>query len=153
VKVISSAIQKRWTARPSRLAGAALRACVPLWLILQIVFTSIHLYLEPHSNEADSRSFGASAWLTAFAGDEGHDGDADHQRHSAAQHELKALRSARLGPAQMFIASAVQWVHVEQDCPQPQVFEFSGLSPPELPRSWQFLLRAALPVRAPSLLS
>ena len=146
-------MEKRWTAHASSAAGAALRACVPLWLILQIVFTSIHLYLEPHSDGAGTNSGGASAWFTAFAGDDDHDGDGDHERHSAAQHELKALRSARLGPAQIFVASAVQWVDVEQDCPQPQVFEFSGLSPPELPRSWQFLLRAALPVRAPSLLS
>ena len=135
------------------MAGPALRTCVALWLILQIVCTSIHLYLEPHSDGADSRSCGASASLTGFTGDGDHDGDGDHERHSAAQHELKALRSVRLGPAQIFVASAVQWVDVEQDCPQPQVFQFSGLSPPELPRSWQFLFRAALPVRAPSLLS
>jgi len=150
---MSTAIQRGWPGRASAVAGAALRACVPLWLILQIVFTSIHLYLEPHSDGADTSSGGASAWLTAFAGDDDHDGDGDHERHSAAQHELKALRSARLGPAQIFVASAVQWVDVEQDCPQPQVLEFSGLSPPELARSWQFLVRAALPVRAPSLLS
>jgi|GEM_PF-3005542 len=146
-------MQKRWTGRTSRTAGAALRSCVALWLILQIVFTSIHLYLEPHSSGADSSSSGASAWLTAFTGDDGHDGDGDHERHAAAQHELKALRFARLGPAQIFVALAVQWVDVEQDYPQPQVFAFSGLSPPELPRSWQFLFRAALPVRAPSVLS
>jgi len=150
---MSTAIQKRWPARTSRAAGAALRFSLALWLILQIVFTSIHLYLEPHSSGADSGSSGASAWLTAFTGDDDHGTDGDHERHSAAQHELKALRSVRLGPAQIFVASAVQWVDVEQDCPQPQVFQFSGLSPPELPRSWQFLFRAALPVRAPSLLS
>jgi hypothetical protein len=28
-----------------------------------------------------------------------------------------------------------------------------GTGPPEIPRSWQFLLRAALPIRAPSLVS
>jgi hypothetical protein len=149
---MSRAIQRRWTERASRVAGAALRFCVALSLVLQIVLTSIHVYLEPHSDGADTSSGGASAWLTAFAGDDDHDGDGDHERHSAAQHELKALRSARLGPAQIFVASAVQWVDVEQDCPQPQVLEFSGLSPPELARSWQFLVRAALPVRAPSLL-
>ena len=146
-------MQRRWTRRATRAARPIVRLCLALWLILQIVLTSIHLYLEPHSDGADTSSGGASAWLTAFAGDDDHDGDGDHERHSAAQHELKALRSARLGPAQIFVASAVQWVDVEQDCPQPQMLEFSGLSPPELARSWQFLVRAALPVRAPSCLS
>ena len=153
MNVMSTAILRRWAGRANRMAGPSLRSCAALWLILQIVCTSIHIYLEPHSDGPDSESSGAPAWLTTFTGDDSHDGDGDHQRHSAAQHELNALRSVRLVPAQIFVASAVQWVDVEQDCPQPTVFEFSGLSPPELPRSWQFLLRAALPVRAPSLLS
>jgi hypothetical protein len=153
MNVMSRPIQRRWTGRTSRVAGKALRFSVALWLMLQIVCTSIHLYLEPHSDGADFRSSGALAWVTAFTGDDDDDGDGDHERHSAAQHELKALRSVRLVPGQVFVTSAVQWVDVEQDCPQPQVFECSGLSPPELPRCWQFLFRAALPVRAPSLLS
>jgi len=126
---------------------------VGLWLILQIVYTPIHLYLEPHSDGADSRSWGASAWVTALLGDDGHDGDGDHERHPAAQHKFKVLRPERAALAEVLLAPAVASVEVAQDRPQPQVLEFSGLSPPELPRSWQFLLRAALPVRAPSLLS
>jgi hypothetical protein len=146
-------MENRWTAHASSAAGAALRACVPLWLVLQIVYTPIHLYLEPHSDGADSRAWNASAWVTALLGDDGHDGDGDHERHPAAQHKFKVLRPERAALAEVLLAPAVASVEVGQNYPQPQVFEFSGLSPPELPRSWQFLLRAALPVRAPSLLS
>jgi hypothetical protein len=150
---MSRPIQRRWTGRTSRVAGAALRSCVALWLILQIVFTSFHLYLEPHSDGADFSSSAASASATPFIGDDGHDDDGDHERHSAAQHDLKALRSARLGPALIFVAPAVQSVDVEPNHLQPLVFDFSGLSPPELPCCWQFFFRAALPVRAPTVLS
>ena len=53
MNAMSKAMHKRCTGRTSRVAGAALRSCVALWLILQIVFTSIHLYLEPHSDRRD----------------------------------------------------------------------------------------------------
>ena len=65
---MSRTIQRRWTGRTSRVAGAALRSCVALWLILQIVFTSIHLYLEPHSDAADLASSAASAWTAPLIG-------------------------------------------------------------------------------------
>jgi hypothetical protein len=117
--------------------------------MLQIVCTSIHLYLEPHSDGVDFRSSGA----TAFTGDDGHDNDGDHERHPAAQHKFKALRLERAALAEVLLAPAVACVEVGQGCPQPQMFQFSGLPPPELSRSWQFFVRAALPVRAPSCLS
>ena len=148
---MSTALQRRWTGGTSREAGAALRLCVGLWLILQIVYTPIHLYLEPHSDGADSRSWGASAWVTALLGDDGHDGDGDHARHPAAQHKFKVLRSERAAMPGVFLAPVVACAEVGQCCPQPEVVDFSGLSPPELSCCWQFFFRAALPIRAPSL--
>jgi len=142
--------QRRWTGIASRMVGAPLRLCLGFWLVLQIVYTPIHLYRVPHSDEAD---FGTAAPQTAagiFAGDEGH---GHHERHSAAQHKFKVLRPERAALPEVFLAPTVACVVVRQDCPLPEVFEFSGLSPPELLRCWQFLVRAALPVRAPSCLS
>jgi hypothetical protein len=52
---------------------------------------------------------------------------------------------------EMMPVQVVAWVDPQGSCPPPQVVEFSGLSPPELSRCWQFVFRAALPVRAPSL--
>jgi hypothetical protein len=51
------------------------------------------------------------------------------------------------------VVTGVECMDAEKDCPPPPVFEFSGLAPPELLRSWQFFFRTALPVRAPSLFS
>ena len=135
------------------MAGAALRLCVGLWLVLQIVYTPIHLYQVPHAEEADFSTATPLASAAAFEGDEDQDSDGHHERHSAAQHKLKVLRSQRAPVAEMVSVTVAEWVVTEKDCPQPQVFGFSGLSPPELPRCWQFLFRTALPVRAPSVLS
>ena len=146
-------MQRRWTGAASRTAGAALRLCVGLWLVLQIVYTPIHLYRVPHSEEADFSAPAPLGTAAALDGDEGHGGDGEHERHPAAQHKFKVLRSERAAMAGVFLAPAVECVEVAQDCPQPQVVNFSGLSPPELHRSWQFFFRAALPVRAPSLFS
>ena len=143
----------QWTGRARRMAGAVLRFCVALWLVLQIVYTPIHLSLEPHSEEAEFSAAAPLAPAAAFAGDDGHEGDGPHERHSAAQHKLKVLRSQRAPVAEMVMVSVAEWVATEKDCPQPQGVGFSGLSPPELLRSWQFFFRTALPVRAPSLLS
>lgn len=146
---MSRAIQARWIGQARRQASAALRLCAALWLVLYIVYTPIHLNLEPHSDEADFK--GATPGALATVADESHNDD--HERHTAAQHKLKALRSHRAPVPEMALVTVVKWVAAQNDCPQPQVFEFSGLSPPELPRCWQFLFRTALPVRAPSLLS
>jgi hypothetical protein len=146
-------MQMRWNARTSRKAGAALRFCVALLLGLQIVYTPIHLYRVPHSDEADFSAAAPLASAAAFVGDVDHDGDGHHERHPAAQHKFKVLRSEQTAAAEMVLVAVVEWVNAEKDQPQPQVFDFSGLSPPELSRSWQFIFRAALPVRAPSLVS
>ena len=150
---MSRAIPTRWTGRTSRKAGAALRFCVALWLVFHILYTPIHLHRMPHSEEADFIAEAPLAAGAAFVSDEGHDGDEHHERHPAAQHKFKVVNSERLVLVQMLAVPAVKWMNAEQDCPQPQVFDCSGLSPPELPGCWQFFFRAALPVRAPSLLS
>jgi hypothetical protein len=144
---------RRWIGRTSRKAGEALRFCLALYLMLQIVCTSIHIYLEPHSDLVDSGSTEKAALVTVVMGDDGHDDDSDHERHPVTHHDLKALRTQRAPVAELVMTVIVAWVPAENDCPEPQAFEFSGLSPPEFTRSWQFLFRAALPVRAPSLLS
>ena len=146
-------MQRRWTGRTSRMAGAALRLCVGLWLVVQIVYTPIHLYREPHSDEAEMSAPPHLASATVYEGDEHQGSDEHHERHSAAQHKIKVLRSQRALVVEMVPVEVVQWVEAERDCPAPQLFEFSGLSPPEFIRSWQFVFRTALPVRAPSLLS
>jgi hypothetical protein len=146
-------VQRRWTGRTSRMAGAALRLCVGLWLVVQIVYTPIHLYREPHSDEADVSPPTPLASGAAYEGDARQGSDEHHERHSAAQHKIKVLRSQRAPVAEMVPVRALQWVEAERDCPAPQLVVFSGLSPPEFVRSWQFVFRAALPVRAPSLLS
>lgn len=144
---------KRWIRRTSRKAGEALRFSLALFLMLQIVCTSIHIYLEPHSDLLDSGSNERPALVTAVIGDDGHDDDSDHERHPVTHHDLKALRTQRAPVAEMVMIVTEAWAPAEKDCPEPQAFEFSGLSPPEFPRCWQFFLRAALPVRAPSLLA
>ena len=150
---MSRAIQRRWTGRNSREVGAVLRFWAALLLVFHILYTPIHLYRVPHSEEADFSAAAPLESAAAFVGDEGHEGDGDHERHPAAQHKFKALRSERAALAEVFLAPAVACADVGQDCLQPQVFGFSGLSPPELLRCWQFLFRAALPVRAPCRIS
>ena len=135
------------------MAGAALRSCVALLLVVQIVYTPIHLLREPHADEAEFSATGPLAAAAVFAGAEAPDGDGHHERHSAAQHKLKVVRSQRAPVAEMGLVTVVECVLAERGSPQPQVFDFSGLSPPEFVRSWQFFFRTALPVRAPSLLS
>jgi hypothetical protein len=66
---------------------------------------------------------------------------------------MKALRAERAALAEMVLIPMAEWAQREETQPSAEVFEFSGLSPPELSRSWQFFFRAALPVRAPSLFS
>jgi hypothetical protein len=150
---MSGAIQRRWKGRPGGMAGVVLRLCVALLLVLQIVYAPIHLYREPHSNEADISGAPPFAPAAGFVSTEDEDADSHHERHSASQHKLQVLRSQRVPVAEMVLVPMVALVVAEQEGPHPQVFEFSGLSPPELLRSWQFYFRAALPVRAPSLLS
>ena len=123
-----------------------------VWLVFQILYTPVHLYWEPHSEDADFDAASSAAPAVAMLADAGHDDDEHHERHPAAQHKFKVVNSERLVLGQMLVVPAVEWMDAEKDCPQPEIFDFSGLSPPELSRCWQFIFRAALPVRAPSLL-
>jgi hypothetical protein len=82
-----------------------------------------------------------------------HDGDDHHERHSAEQHKFKGTQPTRAMVDEMMPVQVIEWVDPREGCLRPQVVEFSGLSPPELHCCWQFIVRAALPVRAPSLLS
>ncbi|MBI5383464.1 MAG: hypothetical protein HZA90_02115 [Verrucomicrobia bacterium] len=145
-------MQRQWTGRAGQ-AGAAVRIGAALGLVFSLLYSPIHLNLEPHFDDADFGSPAAAAWATALVGEESHDGDGHHERHPAAHHKFKGVSSERLVVVEMLVVPAVEWMDAEKDCPQPPVFGFSGLSPPELPHGWQFLFRAALPVRAPSLLS
>lgn len=149
---MSEAIGRRWSKRTRRQASGALRLCAALWLVLSIVYTPIHLCLEPHLDSAGFRP-GAAAPVGDCVEDSGHDGDDHHERHPAAQHKFKVTQPTRALVAEMLPVEVTDWMGPGQGAPQPQVFGFSGLSPPEIPCSWQFLFRAALPVRAPSLLS
>ena len=141
----------RQTGRASRLAGVVLRFCVAVLVILQIAYTPIHLVAEPHSDEVDYRAAAPVAVFGLFVGEEDHDGDGHHERHPAAQHKFKLTQPTRGPMAEMMLAPVTQCVEVARDCARTQEFAFSGLSPPELSRCWQFVYRAALPVRAPSL--
>lgn len=126
---------------------------VILWLVFYILYTPIHLYRVPHSEEADYTAAAPLVAAAALVGDEDEHDDGHHQRHPSAQHKFKLVNSERVVLGQMWVVPAVEWEDAEQDCSQPRVFDFSGLSPPELLRCWQFFFRAALPIRAPSPLS
>lgn len=147
---MSKCTNRRWIERTSEKAGAALRFCLAVYLILQIVCTPLHLYLEPHSD------FVADEWTTSWAQTtaeiscQAHHSDSDHERHSASHHALKALRTQRTPVVDMVFVMATECLPPAKPCLAEEVSVFSGLSPPELPRSWQFVLRTALPVRAPS---
>ena len=147
------AIQQRWTGSPRLTAGMVVRCCVAVWLVLKIVYTPLHLYLEPHTDTADVRSPVASDRTAGIGGLGSHDERGDTDQHSVAQHKLQGLRSSRTAAMDQAFNAAVEWAVVEIDTPTPQVLTESEFSPPELSSSWQFFLRTALPVRAPSLLS
>jgi hypothetical protein len=140
----------RWTGRSSRKAGAVLRLCVALLLVLQVVYTPIHLNLEPHAREGGFSEAALPAAATSLLSDADHE-DADHHgRHPASHHVLKALRCERAPAMDLLVLPALELLLAEPVCLPPHVVHSSGLSPPALPRCWQFILRAALPVRAPS---
>ncbi len=68
------------------------------------------------------------------------------QYHAPRQHELAPLVVLAIVPADKFGV-------VEQSLPKEVSLGILTAAPPELPTSWQFSLRAAIPVRAPSLTS
>lgn len=143
----------RWCRRARHQAAVALRWCTALWLVCYLVHTPIHLLLEPHSGAADSWDNAFPAAAACTVAEAGSAGEEDHERHPAAQHTLKVTQPVRVAVAEMVSGQAVESVYVEAGRPMPQGFGFSGLSPPELSQCWQFVFRAALPVRAPSLIS
>ena len=53
----------------------------------------------------------------------------------------------------VFVASFFLLPALEQIAPPPLLSDFSMLAPPELPGTWQFFHRTALPPRAPSIAS
>ena len=135
------------------MAVAALRCCVSFLLVIQILYTPVHLRLVPHSDDAELGQAAALAADPGIAAADDHDGHGRHERHSASQHQFKGVSSQRAPVAEMALVTLVEWVAAEEGGSAAPRFEFAGLSPPEFLCSWQFFLRAALPVRAPSLLS
>ena len=122
-----------------------------IWLILQIVYTPLHLSLELHSDETCFSPTISALALPNVVSDDDH--DENHDRHPAQQHKFKTTASARTAIVALWLAPAAEWVDIKNDIRVYQPFVLSGLSPPHLHCRWQFLFRAALPVRAPSLLS
>lgn len=135
------------------MAWGALRFCAALWLVFYIAYTPIHLYLEPHCEHSHARAGDASAHSGDCVAWDTHEGDDQHERHPAAQHEFEVTQPTRPHMAPMLPVQALDLMNLHEHCPQPQVSGYSGLSPPEFSCPWQFIFRAALPVRAPSLLS
>lgn len=68
------------------------------------------------------------------------------QYHAPRQHEIAPVVIAAIVPADDFGI-------VEQSLPKEVSLGILTAAPPELPSSWQFLSRTALPPRAPSLAS
>jgi hypothetical protein len=120
-------------------------------MVFYIAYTPIHLYLEPHSDGGKASTGAAFMHCGDCVAGDRHDGDDHDERHSAEQHKFKVTQPTRAIVAEMMPVQVVEWANPHEGCPQPQVFEFSGLSPPEFHRCWQFIFRAALPIRAPSL--
>ncbi len=118
-----------------------------------LVYTPLHLYLEPHCHarhaaEASSGVPDTPTIHNACAASEGH-----HHEHPASQHQLEVTPSGRLTSAPAATLMAKAWMEPETGGPRLPGFGFSGLSPPEITHAWQFLFRAALPARAPSCIS
>jgi hypothetical protein len=153
MNMMCRAMQRRWTGRASRKAEALVRYCVVFLLLLQSVYIPIHLYRVPHSEEAEYSAPAPLAAPTCLAEQDDHDVDGHHARHPAAQHKFKVTQPARGVAPEMVLVQTVSWLEAGTDRPHPEAVDFSGLSPPEFSCSWQFIFRAALPVRAPPLLS
>ena len=145
--------QRRWSGRTGRKAWGAVRFFAALWMVFYIAYTPIHLYLEPHSERGNASTGAPSTHSGDCVADDRHDDGDHHERHSAEQHKFKLRQPTRAIVAEMVSVQLMECVNSDEGCPQPLVVEFSGLSPPEFVHSWQFLFRAALPVRAPALLS
>jgi len=150
---MSKTLGLRWSRRTGQKARGALWFCAALWLVFYIAYTPIHLYLEPHCDGAHVGTGPAPVHNGDCLAGDTHAGDHHHERHPAEQHQFKLTQPTRVMVSDMMPVQAMEWVDPYEGSPQVQVVGFSGLSPPELLCSWRFILRAALPVRAPSLLS
>jgi hypothetical protein len=124
-----------------------------LWLVVWLVYTPLHLHLERHSHEVFPHPSAPETPRLASVSDARPASDGDDHEHPAYQHQLKLAQSCRVASVPVVYSAAVVWMELEKDCPRAPIFGFSGLSPPEFTHSWQFIFRAALPVRAPSLAS
>jgi hypothetical protein len=142
----------RWSGRASRTAGCPLQFFVGLSLVCAIAYTPIHLYLEPHSQGSGVGTGTALAQCGECAVGAAHDGDNHDDRHCVQQHQLVTLPTRALVAERMPV-QAMKWVDGHEGFSHARVAGPLGLSPPEFCCSWQFLFRAALPVRAPSLFS
>jgi hypothetical protein len=120
---------------------------------LQIVHAPIHLASEPHLDDMDFRATSGTPWTPPVVAEEDHDGNGHHERHSATLHKLKLTQPSRVVMGELPVSLPAKCPEAPKGLIEPQRFAFTGLSPPELLRCWQFMSRAALPVRAPSLLS
>ena len=150
---MSSWAEKQWRGRTGRKLGVALPFGMAFWLLVQVVYTPIHILQESHTDELSFNGTTRRASTAVSVSDDDQDEDGHAGEHSAEQHKLKALRSGRLVLNPAVLVLAVQWVDTTQDDPQPPMFAFLSRAPPELHRSWQFIFRTALPIRAPSILS
>ena len=130
-----------------------MRLSLALWLVFYIVSTPIHLYSVQHNDDANFSADVISTLTIERYGNDAHDDDKHHERHPSEQHKIKLTPPERITPIQLFAVQSVIWTRFELSISFAQIFVFTGLSPPELPGSWRFLFRAALPVRAPSFLS
>jgi hypothetical protein len=122
-------------------------------VVWAIAYTPIHVYVEPHSGDLDFSHGAASTGSDECVVEDAHNGHDHSHRHPAEQHKFQVTQPTRAMVAERMAVQAMEWVDSYAGCPQPQVVGFSGLSPPELPCSWQFVVRAALPIRAPCLLA
>ena len=150
---MSRAAGVRWSRSTGRKAWGAVRFFAALWMAFYIAYTPIHLYLEPHVDGGSASSETACTHRGDRVADDRHGAGEHHERHSAEQHKFKVTQPTRAIAAEMVPVQLMEWVNLDNGCPQPKMVESSGLSPPEFHCCWQFLFRAALPVRAPSLLS
>lgn len=134
-----------------RPAPARLRLLGALWVIAGLLYTPVHLALELHSDGSESAHGGASPDRATLASPDDHGGH--HACHAAAQHPSQTTMAARLEVVKVAEFLVLSWVNLAYEQPRPRRLCFSGLSPPPHARCWQFLVRAALPARAPTRLA
>jgi len=135
------------------MAPVALRFSLVLGLVFCMAYNPLHLRLEPHSDGSDQDAGTGPTPPGHMVARDQQRGNDHHEPHPAAQHKLTVTPPARALFAAVMPLQTLEWVEIDVAHAPSRLIAFSGLSPPELPRSWQFIFRAALPVRAPSLLS